>query len=406
MTKPLTLIHLISEQTMQNLVPLLALKPARVVHICSRDERFRAAARHIESAAREAGLDAQFQVHELAAAVPDIEPVRAALQQTLSVFPGAVVNITGGTKLMCLGSYLGASEFPVPMLYCDTDRQQFVALGKHPLPLHPSFAEVVCRLTLRVVLAAHGKPPDAWGFSRADPARLEFGRRAWVLRGQFWEQFRRYGFNRRIQSFFFSENGRVPSGKSKLAAFCEADLTRSLPDPIPGPVTDFLSAAADAGILVRMVDGGFKVGPPPGTGDLREHVERAASLLAGSWLELAVLNFVSSSSRLLDPHWSVQPRRGQPNAEDTQSFGETDVVCIALPQGNLQVISCKTSPGKPLEHLESLRERSQNLGGRFAGATLALLGSRNDQIAELRRWSRLLGVRVLIGEEIETLSDS
>jgi len=35
MTHPLTLIRLISEQTMQNLVPLLVLKPARVVHLAT-----------------------------------------------------------------------------------------------------------------------------------------------------------------------------------------------------------------------------------------------------------------------------------------------------------------------------------------------------------------------------------
>lgn len=389
---------------MQNVLPLLALRPARVIHICSRDERFHAAARHIESAAREAGLDAEFQKHELPAAVPDIEPVRHALKQTLSVFPDAVVNITGGTKLMCIGAYLGASEFPVPMLYCDTDRQQFIALGKHRIPSMPSFAEAARRLTLRIVLAAHGKAPHAWKFTSAGPAQLQFGRRAWTLRRQSWDVFLGCDFGRSMRDFFQSEKGRIPNAKAKLRALCEADLTEALRDPIPLPVTEFLSCAAAAGILEALPAGGFRLAQCPANEDLRAHVERAANLLDGSWLELAVLDFISRSSDFVDPHWSVQPRKGHSGAEEAQSFGETDVVCLALPQGTLQVISCKSAPPKPLEHLESLRERSQNLGGRYASATLAVLKPRPEQVPELRRWEKLLGVRVLIGEQIAGLA--
>ena len=52
MPTPLTLIQLISEQTMQNLVPLLALKPARVVHLATPKTAARSA--QIVEAARQA----------------------------------------------------------------------------------------------------------------------------------------------------------------------------------------------------------------------------------------------------------------------------------------------------------------------------------------------------------------
>ena len=231
MSTPLTLVQLISEQTMQNLLPLMALRPARVINICSRGERFHAAARHIESAARETGLSAQFQNHELSSDVPDVEPVCHALKQTLSVFPDAIVNITGGTKPMCIGAYLAAREFNVPVLYCDTDRQQFISLGQHALPPGPSFAEAARKLTLRVVLAAHGKAPDAWRFDQAGQAQLQFGRAAWRLRRECWEAFEQSKFQTRIRQFFRSENQRIPSGKAKLTALCQADLLGALPEP-------------------------------------------------------------------------------------------------------------------------------------------------------------------------------
>jgi len=37
--------------------------------------------------------------------------------------------------------------------------------------------------------------------------------------------------------------------------------------------------------------------------------------------------------------------------------------------------------------------------GRYAKATLAVLFPRHEQVTELRRWERLLGVEILIGDE-------
>ena len=59
---------------------------------------------------------------------------------------------------------------------------------------------------------------------------------------------------------------------------------------------------------------------------------------------------------------------------------------------------------KPLEHVESLRERATHLGGRFAKATLAILFATEPQAVNLRRWGRLLGVEILIGPEILQLA--
>ena len=399
MNEHIVLIHVVSEQTMQNLLPLLALQPARVVQLCSQGEKYAAAARHIEAAAREAGVVAQFQSCPLQSAFPNVNETRHALKQLLSVFPDAVVNLTGGTKLMCIGAFLGAGEFPVPILYCDTDRQAFISLAQQSLPPMPSFTETARRLTLRVVMAAHGKAPDAWRFDTAGPAELEFGRRAFELRWHLRREFQDCDYSRRVREFFRSDKSRIPSGKARLQALCEANLLDAFHEPVPRVVRELCEAAVAAGFLERRADGGFRVASPRPGRDLRGHVETVANLLDGAWFELTVLDFVRRSVEFADAHWSVEPRK-TPDHKEAQSFGETDVVCLALPQGNLQVISCKTRVEKPLEHLESLRERSHNLGGRYAKATLAVLFVEGQQEKELRRWGDLLGVEILIGDEV------
>lgn len=397
----LTLIQLVSEQTMQNLLPLLAIKPAHVIHVRSRDASYAAAARHIEEAAREAGSNTRFEEHPLPSECPDVEETRLAVSGLLSRFPDAIVNVTGGTKLMGLGAYLGAVEFPVPILYCDTDRQSFISLGKRPTPALPSFKDTARSLSLRVVMAAHGKAPNAWRFDVATPRQLEFGRRAFDLRWRRREEFQRCDFGRRIREFFRGGRNRISSGEAQLRALCSADLCGAVPDPIPPAVREFLKAASDAGFLQPRA-GGFSLGDPPTGQSLRNHVEHLANLLDGSWFELSVLDLVRRSPTFADAHWSVEPLR-LPERPEAQSFGETDVVCLALPQGALQVISCKTSLEKPLEHIEALRERSHNLGGRYAQAALAVLSPRSEQIADLRRWGKLLSVEVLLGDDVVRL---
>lgn len=385
---------------MQNLLPLLALRPSHVIQICSAGERFTVAARSIETASSEAGVEAKFHSHTLASDCPDVTEVKEALKQLLADAPDAVINLTGGTKLMSIGAFLAADQHAtVPILYCDTDRSEFVSIGRAPLPEMPSFGEIASRLTLRIVMAAHGKAPDTWRFDSVSPAASEFGRRSFDLRWNHRKQFDDCQFSRRTRDFFRSDRGRIPSGTGRLTALCEANLLDALPDPVPSAVQDFCRAAGGAGFLAPLENGGWRIAPVAEGQSLRSHVETIANILDGSWLELTVLNLVQRSHLFADAHWSVEPLRN-PGGEDNRSFGETDVVCLGLPKGNLHVISCKTKLEKPLEHLEALHERSQNLGGRFARAVLAVLFTRPEQVVELRRWERLLNVTVLMGDEI------
>ena len=49
---------------MQNVLPLLAYNPDRVIQILSEGDKYRSAARSTEAAAKEAGLGAEFHIKE------------------------------------------------------------------------------------------------------------------------------------------------------------------------------------------------------------------------------------------------------------------------------------------------------------------------------------------------------
>src|SRR5206468_1063131 len=119
-------------QTMQNLLPLLALRPGTVVQVRSRDERFAQAAENLKKAVAAISKTPPFR--ELAPEFfdvvidensPSADRARSKVGEALSRWPGAVVNLTGGTKLMSIGAYLAADYQCEPILYCDTKERRF-----------------------------------------------------------------------------------------------------------------------------------------------------------------------------------------------------------------------------------------------------------------------------------------
>jgi hypothetical protein len=398
-----TLIHIVSDQRMQNLLPILAIRPERVIQICSRGKKYLEIANHLEVATRESGIHAEFQVQELSSSIPDVAETRTGFKQLLDLFPDACVNLTGGTKLMFLGAIQAASGFDVPLLYCDTARKLFVHMGGKSFPCELSFGNAMDRLSLSAMMAAHGVKPGSWGFQPANEKMLEFGRKAYHLRWRHEEEFRNAEFSKRIREFYRCENGDVPAGKARLTALSDSNLLEEFSEPVPSRVIEYLDAALEAGLLARFGNKGYMLPACPEGKGMRSFVRTISNVLDGSWFELTVLDRVYRSSRFKDAHWSVQPSCG--GVDERHAFGETDVVCISTENAAMVVISCKTSVPQPLEHLEALRERANNLGGRYAQATLAVLQARPELITELRRWGKLLSVKILVSDEVANYFD-
>lgn len=381
------LLHIVSGERMQNLLPLLALKPSVVIQLCSDDPKIRAAAEHTEAAARLAGIDADFRHYALPGATPTTEAVRSAHDDLLSRFPGAVANITGGTKLMSLGAYLGASAFvDASILYCDTVNHRYVQVSERLLPSHMlSFPEVASLLTVPIVMAAQGKQ---FRESTITPGLLEFGMRAWDLRLHHHEAIS--AWTSVIRDAVPRRKGRVEKNKDILRRF----LCSPISPPQSDAAGDYLDAAATAGLLEVDIAGSVRMKANPESSS----VEWVSNLLDGAWLELAVAATARQGSRYGDLHWSVQPP-DQTGAD----YGETDLIAVDRERLGLAVISCKSSTQhvSTLEHLSSWRDRARTLGGSHAAGHLCLFRAKSqEEAARLHAMGETMGLHVHIGEEI------
>lgn len=387
-----TLLHLVSKQTMQNLLPILALKPDKVVQVRSRADKFRRATEDLQnavSAMRKTllyrDLNPEFFEQVIDEDSPSVESSKSKVGEALSLWPGAVVNLTGGTKQMSIGAYLAADYQREPMLYCDTAERRFIQVGKRPLPKLPPFEQIAASLTVEAVMAAHGTPADNWRSDTASDELRAVGRTGFAARREDPDGCRQFG--NAIRSHFRPDEKRIPSKPGQLAEL----ISKALPSA-PTSLTPFLEALVTARLLRPSGKNAFIPAVPAD----RKRIEQLANLLDGSWLELYVLDLLMAhTDRWSDPRWSVEPRRPSEAA-----FGETDVVCVNVPAAALQIISCKTSLRQPLETLEALARRRDDMGGTYARASLAVMHVNDNDRERLTRWAQLLEVELLIGDEI------
>lgn len=192
MTNLSTLVSLVSEQRMQNVIPLFhrTLHYDQVVLVASSDNggtnpRFAKIAKDLESALRER---AHWVLWDRS--VDPMEP-----SQTLDVcldiiraFGGSeatAINFTGGTKPMSIGAYQAGLNSGCEMLYVDTQKEQIFRY-RQGIPRAESFD--LERITLAQILAAHGKPVNENWTMTKQPSAVErkiteeiFARRSYML---------------------------------------------------------------------------------------------------------------------------------------------------------------------------------------------------------------------------------
>jgi hypothetical protein len=392
----LTLIHLVSEQTMQNLLPVMALRPRRVVQVVSQRQVSQGRSANLANAVTALGRTLfyrQFAPEFLPLVVvpadsPTVAESMAAVARCLQQYPKAVVNLTGATKLMSIGAWEAARAAGIPVLYCGTSDRRFVVEPPGGLAGLPTFDRLAAMLTVEAVMAAHGTAFGEWRFEPVNKDLIAFGQKVFQIRSEASDEIRAYDGQLR-QHFRCGRNERLPDSKKDLRAL----HAKPLPVPTGRGPRALLEAAAEARLLRRGAPGQYFPTCAPERGDL----EHLSNLLEGSWFELHILGLARQSPRLVDLHWSVQPRR-----QELAAFGETDIVCIDTTVAGLHVVSCKTSLSgrQPLEHMEALAQRRRDLGGSHARATLCVLHAPDGTRERVQRWGALLGIRVLIGDEI------
>lgn len=362
----MTLLHLVSEQTMQNLLPLLALKPKTVVQVRSGDDRYKQAAENLKQAVASLqktpfyrDLTPEFFEIVIDERSPSTDYTRRKVGESLSLWPNAVVNLTGGTKPMSIGAYLAAAYQGEPVLYCDSQTRRFLSLNERcPLPDLPGFDEIASTLTVEAVLAAHGVSPDKLHSVKPTDLQTECARAIHTLFKESPDEARQ--FARRLREQLH------PGGKT----IAKSAIDRILDVGLPGPDNDtdhaYLKSAAKAGWLTER-DGQWFYQLAGNTLRAEDRVRAALEInkaLIGGWFELHVFESMQASGRFSDLRTEVQSRdRSQ------QAIGETDILGIDLQQLGLVFVSCKLSDeflSKPLEHVFATRHRAVEFGGTFA----------------------------------------
>lgn len=361
----MNLLHLVSDQTVQNLLPVLALRPAGVIQVRSANERFARASerlkRAVEVMARKPGYHGympEFFDVVIGSPEPDVDETRRKVGEALSLWPGSVVNVTGGTKMMAIGAYLAAEYQQEPVLYCDTAARQFVC--PHPMRKLPEmipFDEIAALLTLDSLFAAHGLDPERLKIEIPSDAELTFGRAVGQLHQEAPEAIEQLGSRLRRQ---LNPGGRK-APKSKI----DGILEEGLPDPTTPLEHRFFAAAESAGYLEAREGRYFYAIPDTAETTKRRlyAAEKINKALVGGWYELLVFDRMKNSGKFADLGCAVQSR-------DTSSraLGENDIVAVDKARLSLVFVSCKVSDAhmSPLEHVFSIQRRAQEFGGSFA----------------------------------------
>jgi len=398
----LTLIQLVSEQTMQNLLPVLRLKPARLVHLAT--SRTVARSAWIAEAGRQAACCVELETITLSA----MPGMRETMQATLAAIERAgaqgeevLVNFTGGTKLMSIGAYVAALKHKTSSFYVDTQDDVFVD-GQSAEGLVSafqgdlSFTPILRSLTVHAVAEANGcgrvtgghdwrpllplalhlhtHPDDEHACHIAvHGSRGHHSPFANVRSADHWLNA-------------LDEDIPLPEAVARLAV--DAGLFRPgsqshalrLPD---GPRHDLIELARldgtgkVAGFHTRL----FKAIAP---------LQSALNLLGGSWWEVIVAERMRECGRFRDLRWSAQvgERRGAELEEDV----------VALDGVRIVYVSCKRSSqgGRLLPLLEQINARANRLGGAFNRRFLAIQQPPIGRtLANLQQRADDLGIRLL-----------
>jgi hypothetical protein len=404
MSQPLALIQLVSEQTMANLLAIIAIGPARVFHLTT-DSTVSSATRLAEAAAL-AGSEAEFEYIRLSGTPSIPETTRAvnraiAMARTQGHEP--LVHFTGGTKLMSIGAFEAARSGGFASFHLDTDRYQLIDGNTGPkLKITTgndlSLTSLHSRITLDLIACAN------------ECRHLSAGRN--------WQPYlplARHLLDHReeeqeIHAALHGGRGLFPRGSvpvspedwlkaldqpfdlpekaANMAA--ELGLVRKsnyclLPDGTRNELAE-LSAARESQIRISDYDRRRMAATEP--------MHQAVGLLTGGWWEVVVADAASRCGRFHDLRWSATA------GITVRDACEEDVLAVDGVQA--VVVSCKRGSGsRILPHLAELDTRARRVGGQSTRRFLAVLHppTPGTQPAVTQR-ARELGIRLLTPEDL------
>jgi len=380
--KNLALIQLISDEAMPNLLPIMALKPVRLIHLCSKAMGERSG--DILRAAKAAGWKGQHRIEHLSI-MPEAQEVNRLVRTLVSEcnVDGFVplINFTGGTKLMSIGAYAAALQEQASSVYVDTGQGRFhdghtgAALTGFFPDGDLSFSTIQRSLRVDFIAAANGGGRVTGGENWNEYRTLA----EYLLRNTDDEE----NCHNTVTQFKRSVNWRSRSERLTLLG-----NPLSLPDPVG-------QLAVECGLL-REVREGYLCAVEQ-TSDRRatgRHLEFILNFLEGAWWEVAVINAAEVAGVFRDLRWSVHA-----GARGNTTDMEEDILGVCGVQ--LLYISCKRT-GKQLSRLlDEIAAGAQRVGGRFHRAVLAVCYPPAAQhLKNLRQRAQRLRIEIITGDDV------
>jgi len=422
MADPVALIQLVSEQTMQNVVPVLAIKPARLIHLYTPSTASRTC-----DITKALGLaqtvPAETILHPLAV-MPTIVETAAATAEAIRSARAAgerpLVNLTGGTKLMSIGAFDAARTEGAASVYVDTGRQQFIDGGTgEPIEsvLGPdlTFTPIKKRLKVNVIAVANGlervtstkkwskyvalarhllnTPRDedsCWRAMREGVVGPTGEPRTWTG----WIDLSRTPFD-------------LPDSVAQHAA--AAGLVEAIGKQWRLPTLDekaLRQAAAREQQQQRKLNGALpkdqRVNVTNEVRNLRQElasliadVQLSLNLLSGSWLEVALADVAKESGHFEDLHWSARTGGRGWGEEEEQDL-------IAVQGAQLALFSCKRggARAKLPSEMEIIQTRARFVGGALTRRYLCVGRMTPDAALRraLQRRAAELGIRLITAQ--------
>lgn len=392
-----TLIQLVGQQAMPNLLAAIAVRPDRIVHLWTR--KTRAASEQLRDACKAAGLGARIRFVELSD-MPGIEETRAAVSRAAAEDPGCVVNFTGGTKPMSIGAYAAAAEKGLPSLYVDTDSGEFRDGATAP-GFPDLFAERDTSLTtaksaldVRVIACANGVPfVDAGKDWRPLVPLADLLLRDEALDEACWRAADRTSKAVESDGNWFKQReillrvyGRPVSG-------------------FPEPVLEKAAAVRLAerhGVdwywnpaLVADCDAMYPEMPPREATAALEKAKEPLDFFHGKWWEVAVAAFLDRRGIYRDLRWSVQTsiRNQNPIEEDLLGVEGANLLYVSCKHGDFRKSLART--------VEEVDASARRLGGSFARKILAVCNPpKGRQESSLRLRCAQLGIELLFRADL------
>lgn len=347
MEKVDTLIELFCAETLKNVVPALALQPARLVMLVHTGAQYTNVYENTVRALRDRMPHLVISYFEADCNDPD--SVRAALEALYAKYPEGVFDFTGGSELLLLSAFAFARRKDAAMLHIDLPRQRLMNLNGCDA-LEGTF--VMPELTLRDHLNMNGAFFDGVGHvlmeQEQEPAVRAFCQQ--VMRNQ-------PRWRKQCNYFQAACSGLEGLDVDQPVTFIAANRSRVTCD------VDYLYQLQDMGFLHSVQRDKGRVRFSFAADNYKSYLTDV-----GVWLELYTYLLLRDTGLFKEIYMSVRVGWGDESDEyKGTAYNELDVVaCNGL---ETIFISCKTGTPEPGDFNE-IQVYAKKFGGRFGRAVL------------------------------------